>query len=72
MLAVPAVTPVANAVVDPVAATDAPPLLLQVPPVVKSLRLILDPAHTDVPPPIPEGAEVTVSTMLALQPPDPA
>ena len=68
MVAAPGVMPVARAVVAPVAETVAVPLLLQVPPAVKSLRLMLDPAHTELAPPIPDGAPVTVSTMLALQP----
>ena len=60
--------PVASAVVEPVAATEILPVLLQVPPAVKSLRLILDPAHTEVAPAMPEGPAVTVSIVLALQP----
>ena len=60
--------PVTSAVVGPVETTEALPLLLQVPPEEKSLRLMLDPAHTDVAPPIPDGAAVMVTIMLDLQP----
>ena len=49
MIVVPGDTPVTTPVVEPTVATDVVPLV-QVPPVVASANVIVEPAHTDVGP----------------------
>ena len=65
---VPADTPVTVPVAEPADTTDAPPLLLQVPPAVKSLTGIEAPSHTDEADPMPEGNGLTVITVVITTP----
>ncbi len=44
-------------------------LLVHVPPVTPSVRVIIDPVHTDDKPKIAPGAEFTVTTIDAVHPP---
>ena len=68
MAAVPAATPVTTPEAFIVAVV-APPLL-QVPPVVASLNVVVPGAHTVIVPVMADGTEFTVITEVVLQPSD--
>ena len=63
---VPVATPVSNPVVRPIVAR-APLLLLHVPPDTPLLSCVVNPAHTVVTPPIPDGDGLTVNIVVAVQ-----
>ena len=68
MVSIPADTPVRTPVPDPMVAT-AVALLLQAPPAGASLKVSVDPAHTDVAPPaIEPGIPVTVTSTVVFEP----
>ena len=67
MFAVPALTPVTTPVAGSIAATDAASLV-QVPPVVVLVNVVVAVAHTDVVPPIADGAAFTVTVAVASVP----
>ena len=67
-MAEPPVIPVRIPVVAPMVPT-AVLLLLHVPPVVASPRVVVLPAHIVVVPVIPPGVGFTVMTVVVLQPP---
>ena len=64
---VPADTPVTIPVEEPTVATPKV-LLIQRPPGVLLLRVVVLPTHTVVEPLIADGAAVTVTTVVAIQP----
>lgn len=64
---VPPDTPVNTPVAEPIVATPVVPLI-QVPPEVASLSVIVDPSHTAVLPVIVAGNGLTVTVVLVLQP----
>lgn len=66
-VALPPATPVITPVVLPAVAI-AVLLLLQVPPTVASVKVVVEPAHTTGVPAIAEGAVLTDTTWLTLQP----
>ena len=68
MVAVPPVIPVRIPVVAPIVPT-AVLLLLQVPPVLASLRVVVLPAHIGVVPIMAPGVGFTVIVVVVLQPP---
>ena len=68
MVAVPPVIPVRIPVVVPIVPT-AVLLLLQVPPVLASPRVVVLPAHTGVVPVMAPGVGFTVIVVVVLQPP---
>jgi hypothetical protein len=67
MVVVPAATPVTTPEVALIVAT-VTLLLLHVPPVVASLSVSVEPAHTPATPDIAEGALFTVTTLVTLHP----
>lgn len=67
MVDVPALTPVAMPLVEPIVATPVLPLL-HVPPGTLLLSVVVAPWHTEVVPPMAEGAAFTVNTVVAIQP----
>ena len=60
MVVVPAVTPLAIPVVEPILAVPGK-LLVQVPPAVKSDKVVLLPVHTELAPVMPTGLGFTVT-----------
>ena len=68
MVVVPVATPVTIPLVEPMVATDGL-LLVHVPPVVGSVRVVVAPTHTNGVPPIVPGAVLTVTTAVAVQMP---
>jgi hypothetical protein len=69
MIAVPTVIPVNVPVPEPTVATVAL-LLVQVPPLIPSLRVTLVPSHRPTNPPITEGEGETVIVVVAKHPVD--
>jgi hypothetical protein len=67
--AVPTETPVATPVDEPMVATDVLPLL-QVPPLVASVKVVVAPTHTESAPDIAAGIALTVNALVAAQPVD--
>ena len=67
MVAVPAVTPVTVPVAEPTVALEVL-LLLHVPLPVASVNVVVSPIHTAPVPVIPEGTELTVIVVAAVQP----
>ena len=67
MLAVPALTPVTNPVLEPIVAMPVLPLL-HVPPVVALARVDVVPAHIAVAPVIAAGSGFTVIIVVVIQP----
>ena len=67
MIAEPAVTPVTLPVLLRTVATAVLPLV-QVPPVLTSVKVTEEPAHTVPIPLIPDGSEFTVTTPVILHP----
>ena len=68
MIAVPAETPVTMPVPEPIVAIPVAPLV-QLPPAVPSVRVVVLPVHTDNVPPIATGAVFTVTVVVTRQPP---
>ena len=66
MVAVPAVTPVTTPVDEPIVAFALP--LLHVPPVTRSLSVVVAPAHTLAVPAMAVGTGFTVIGLVAMQP----
>src|SRR5438552_391935 len=67
MVATPAATPVTMPVEAPTVAVPVA-LLLQVPPLMASVRVMVAPVHTVEEPEIADGADTTVTVILVLQP----
>ena len=67
MVGTPADTPVTTPVDGPTVASEVL-LLLQVPPDVASVRVIVEPGHTAATPPIAAGVGLTVSPVHAIHP----
>ena len=67
--AVPTETPVAIPVDEPMVATDVLPLL-QVPPLVASVKVVVAPTHAERVPEIAAGIALTVNALVAAQPVD--
>jgi hypothetical protein len=59
----PAVTPVATPVPEPIVATDVA-LLVQVPPAVASVNVVVTPEHTLDAPDIADGSAFTVAVLV--------
>ncbi len=67
MVTTPSVMPVTVPVEDPIVAT-AVLLLLQTPPLVALVNVVVKPTHTLVVPPIAAGFGLTVKLVTAIQP----
>ena len=67
VIAAPAATPPNTPVVAPIVATEVL-LLVQVPPGVASLNVLVDPWHMDVLPTMPDGRGFTVIVVVLLHP----
>ena len=67
MVTIPEVTPVTVPEVEPMVATPVL-LLVQLPPEVASVNVVVKPTHTFVVPPIAAGFGLTVKLVTAIQP----
>ena len=68
MIAVPSDAPVTNPEAEPTGATDGL-ILLHVPPVVPSVKVLVSPTQTPEVPEMGNGTGLTVTGIVALQPP---